>query len=230
MIYRLDLHNHSCLSPCGSLEMSPRRLVEEAFRRDIKILALSDHNAPYNLPAFGECCLERGITPLFGMEVTAQEEAHFLCLYGDLSPAMEMGESIYKRLIALPNDPATLGDQIIVDRNENILGELDKNLVNGSVDIPMDELLEMVHAQGGLFIPAHIDRPFFSIKSQLGFLPPGDYDALEVLQSPCPLNTGGYREITGSDAHYPGDVGRRFFELDLPSPSFKALRDTLRGA
>ncbi|MDC7233584.1 MAG: PHP-associated domain-containing protein [Spirochaetales bacterium] len=91
----------------------------------------------------------------------------------------------------------------------------------------MDELALLVHERKGLFIPAHIDRAAFSVKSQLGFLPDGDWDAVEVMHRPCDLNGGRYFEITGSDAHYPENVGQRAFELDLPSEDFEGLKKFL---
>ncbi len=227
MICRLDLHNHSCLSPCGSLEMSPSRLVEEAARREIRMLALTDHNAVDNLPAFEICCSRAGITPVFGLEVTGREEAHLLCLFGDLKTAMKFGFKMYESLATIPNDPDSMGDQIIVDEDEGILGELDKFLAGGAVEYSIEELIPMVHKEGGLFIPAHIDRSAFSISSQLGFLPDNDYDAVEVMHSPCSLNTHGYPELTGSDAHYPENVGQRSWEIDLSAPTFEALKEYL---
>ncbi len=223
----VDLHNHSCLSPCGSLELSPARLTEEAAARGIGMLALTDHNAGDNLPAFDICCRRRGIVPVYGMEVTGREEAHLLCLFGELKRAVRFAYEIYENLQTIPNNPDLMGDQIIVDEDENILGELDKHLAGGAVDFSIDELADMVHEREGLFIPAHIDRPAFSIKSQLGFLPDGDYDAVEVMHRPCGLNGGRYIEITGSDAHYPENVGQRAFELPLKRPDFQGLKEAL---
>ncbi len=228
MLCRIDLHNHSCLSPCGSLEMSPARLVEEAGKKGIQLLALTDHNAVDNLPAFDVCCRKSGITPVFGLEVTGREEAHLLCLFGDLKSAMEFGYFIYEDLAAIMNDPETMGDQIIVDEEENILGELDKFLIGGAVEYSIEELIPMVHQKNGLFIPAHIDRPAFSMASQLGFLPDNDYDAVEVMHRPCELNRQGYPEIIGTDAHYPGNVGERSFTADLDEPTFEAFREYLK--
>ena len=60
-----DLHNHSCLSPCGDLSMSPGLLAARARERKIDILALTDHNASLNCPPFALACAAK-IT-LFGM-------------------------------------------------------------------------------------------------------------------------------------------------------------------
>ena len=226
----LDLHNHSCLSPCGSLRQSPRVLVERARLRGLKLLALSDHNTGENLPAFADCCAAASIAPVFGIEVSSAEEVHVLCLFGDLDVALTFGREIYTALQSMKNIPEKLGDQVIVDAEENILGFLEKHLSSGAVTYNLDQLAQMVQEREGLFIPAHIDRPAFSIQSQLGFLPSlavGDFDALEVLQCPCPLNTAGYFEITGSDAHFPENVGQRACELPLREASFAVLKEFL---
>jgi len=42
--YRADLHIHSVLSPCGDLDMSPVNIVEEASRKGLDIIGITDHN------------------------------------------------------------------------------------------------------------------------------------------------------------------------------------------
>lgn len=48
--YRVDLHLHTCLSPCGSLEMSPQRIVETALERGLDAIAVTDLTARCNVP------------------------------------------------------------------------------------------------------------------------------------------------------------------------------------
>ena len=38
--YRADLHIHSCLSPCGDWEMSPRKIVHQSISKGLDIIAL----------------------------------------------------------------------------------------------------------------------------------------------------------------------------------------------
>ena len=42
--YKVDLHIHSCLSPCGSLDMDPESIVETALRKGLDANALSYKN------------------------------------------------------------------------------------------------------------------------------------------------------------------------------------------
>jgi hypothetical protein len=209
-----DLHYQSCLSPCGSLEMSPRLIASRARGRGIGLLALTDHNSSLNCPAFAAACRAEGIIPLFGMEATVMEELHVLCLFGALEAALDFSADWYGLLPPIPNDPARLGDQVYVDENDDIIGEAEKYL-GAAAEISLDGLGPRVAAYGGLVIPAHVDRPAFSMTSQLGFVVDGPWAALECVRLPPSTDTRGYPLTTSSDAHYPEHVGRRPFELDI---------------
>ena len=65
------------------------------------------------------------------------------------------------------NVPEKMGDQVYVDENEDIAGEVDKYLIT-SAELGLEELCARVIALGGIVIPAHVDRPAFSMTSQLG--------------------------------------------------------------
>lgn len=214
MELKCDLHIHSCLSPCGSLEMSPSAIVNIALERGLDVIAIADHNSAANLPALEALCRDSPLTPLFAIEATSAEEFHSLCLFGDCSTAVKLGEELYEALLSRPNKPEKFGDQVYVDEDDNILGELEKYLTGGALPYSSDQLLKMVRERGGLFIPAHIDRAAFSISSQLGFIPPDPYDAMEVTKLSHDLETGEIPLICNSDAHYPEDIARRFFILE----------------
>ena len=47
--YSADLHIHSCLSPCASLDLSPREIVERAKAAGLDIIAVTDHNTAKNV-------------------------------------------------------------------------------------------------------------------------------------------------------------------------------------
>ncbi len=221
-----DLHIHSCLSPCGSLDMSPRRIAEEAAKRGIHMLAITDHNSCRNAPAFELCCREKGRVPLFGMEATSSEEAHVVCIFREKETAMKFGEHIESRLPEIKGDPHMFGDQVYVDADENVLGEVTRALI-GATDISIDQLVPMVHELGGIVFPAHIDRPAFSIVMQLGFLPDLPYNAVECINPKCDIDSLGLRIITNSDAHYPEDIGRRPTVYEMDSISFLGLKESL---
>ncbi|MFQ3546699.1 MAG: PHP domain-containing protein [Termitinemataceae bacterium] len=222
-----DFHNHSCLSPCGSLDLSPRVLVELAARRGIGILALTDHNSAANCPAFAKLCYQAGIVPLFGMEATTREEVHVLCLFTHLDEALAFGEQVYTVLPPFPNDPERMGDQVVVNEYDEIEDVVDVYL-GSALDLGLDAIGPLVEQMGGLVIPAHIDRPSFSMTSQLGFVSPGPWAALECVRLPPSVDTFGYPLITGSDAHYPEHIGRRSFELPLAEQEVQIVKKNNR--
>jgi PHP family Zn ribbon phosphoesterase len=219
-----DLHNHSCLSPCGSLDLSPRYLAELAAARGVKVLALTDHNSSLNCPAFAKVCPKFGIIPIFGMEATTQEEIHTLCLFTSLEASLAFSEYAYSIIVPFPNDPEKTGDQVYVDEEDGIEGEVEYFLPN-ALDLSIESIGARVAEYGGLVIPAHVDRSAFSMWSQLGVVVSGPWAAVECVRlppkvfgpdnTPSPLDTLGYPLTTSSDAHYPEDVARRPFELDI---------------
>ena len=214
-----DLHNHSCLSPCGSLELSPKRLLEEGAIRGLKLMALTDHNSSLNCPAFAKLSRNYGIIPIFGMEATTTEEIHVLCLFTNLEACMAFNEYAYSILTPFLNMPDRTGDQVFVDEFDNIEGEVEYYLIN-PIDLSIEDIGKKVFEYGGIVIPAHVDRPAFSMTSQLGVVVKGPWTALECVKIPPDffdslVDTLGYPLITSSDAHYPDHVARRPFELDV---------------
>jgi len=213
-----DFHNHSCLSPCGSLDLSPQALANLAALRGVNVLALTDHNSSLNCPAFAKVCPPCGILPIFGMEATTQEEIHVLCLFTSLQASLDFSEYVYSLLMPFLNNPDKTGDQVYVDEEDNIEGEVEYYLVN-PIDLSIDSIESKVAEYGGISIPAHVDRPAFSMTSQLGVVVKGQWTAIECTRLPPmlsgqPLDTLGYPLITSSDAHYPEHVARRPFELE----------------
>lgn len=214
-----DLHIHSCLSPCGSLDLSPRRILEVGAARGLKLMALTDHNSSLNCPAFAKLCPQFGIIPVFGMEATTSEEIHVLCLFTSLEASMSFSEYAYSILTPFLNNPEKTGDQVYVDEDDNIEGEVEYYLIN-PLDLSVDNIGAKVKEYGGIVIPAHIDRPAFSMTSQLGVLVDGPWSAVECVRIPpvvndTPLDTKNYPLITSSDAHYPEHIARRPFNLSV---------------
>lgn len=80
------MHLHTCLSPCGSLEMSPQRIVETALERGVDAIAVTDHNSTLQCPEIQALGEERGLMVFAGAEVTTREEAHCVALFADDRP------------------------------------------------------------------------------------------------------------------------------------------------
>ncbi|MCI1209754.1 MAG: PHP domain-containing protein [Treponema sp.] len=223
MILRADLHLHSCLSPCGDLLMSPAAIVETLVKKNIGLAALTDHNTALNCPAFSLLCRKAGIGALYGMEAQTTEEIHALCLFSVLADALDFCKKWYDLLPPVMNIPERTGDQVYVSETDEILGEVEKYLII-SAPVSLDALALEVHRCGGLIIPAHVDRPAFSMTSQLGVIVKGPWDALEFVRPQClsEKKTGAagilpapYPVTTSSDAHYIEHIGRRAFDLNI---------------
>jgi len=212
-----DLHNHSCLSPCGSLEMSPAVLARSARGLGLNLVALTDHNSALNTPAFRDCMRREGLAALYGMEATTAEEVHVLCLFATVEESLDFSGYLAGLLPDQAYDPELFGDEVVVDADENVL-DLLKIWLGAALDLGYDALCSEANRRGALVIPAHIDRPVYGAIAQLGFLPDGPYAAVEAMRPLAEGASRGYPVVSGSDAHHPEDIGKRSFEIDLPEP------------
>ena len=134
------------------------------------------------------------------------------------------------------NNPALFGFQVVVDRDDNILQEVDAPLIS-SLTVSIDNLEKEVHRLGGLFIPAHINKSKFSIISQLGFIPSDlPIDGVEISKHTSKkefLKKNDYLQkypfIQNSDAHILEGIGEIYTPLMVEEPNFDELRKALLG-
>ncbi len=234
--YRADLHIHSVLSPCGDLDMSPVRIIREAKNKKLDIIAVTDHNHTGHVRLMMELGLKEGITIIPGAEINTLEEVHCLAFFENIEKTEEFQLYLDKYLPDFKNIPEKFGHQLVVNRNEEILGQIGKLLING-LNCSINEVEKEVHRLEGVFIPAHIDRGSNSIFTQLGFIPDDlDIDAVEVsypskyhsiLDKNPELNNKSI--ITNSDAHFPDNIGNLFTEYYLKNPSFGEWKMALQG-
>jgi len=226
MKIKIDLHNHSCLSPCGSDDMIPSLIAFEAMEKEIDILALTDHNCSRNLIPFKEACDLCDIIPIFGMEVNTIEDVHVLTLFEKIEDAQEFGFYIETLLPKIKNDPKLFGNQNIVDMEGNIITTFDKSLLT-TCGISLEDVVNECLSRDGLVIPAHIDKKANSILSNLGFLPDLNYSALEAIRPFDLKETNNKTIIQGSDAHYLEHIGRRSCFLEQSEKSYQGLKQGL---
>lgn len=197
-----DLHIHSCLSPCADLCMSPRNIANDAIRRGLKIVALTDHNTSQNCPAFKYECEKLGLMPLFGMELNTKEEIHVLCITDQLERALAFDIIVSEKIQKFKNDPLIFGDQPVVNEQEEIIAQIPYYL-GGAVDISIDHIFDYLETEHWLIIPSHINRKRNSLLSHLGFIPELPFDALEVnsANDDGRLTWDGYVVVRNSDMH-----------------------------
>lgn len=229
-----DLHVHSTLSPCASLEMSPAAIVTRARAAGLDLIAVTDHNSVDNgfiAAGLGE---KAGVKVLCGMEAQSREDVHLLCLFDDRLQAQRFHERIYERLPDVANNPDYFGDQVVVDEQDNIVRHEPRLLLN-ALDLSIAELLELVRCHGGALIPAHVEEAPYGLLVNLGLIP--DELAGAVLEISCASSAEqalaafpgllGHPLISNSDAHYLKDIGRARTVYEAASP---ALADLLASA
>ena len=202
-----DLHIHSALSPCGDNDMTPNNIVNMSILKGLDVIAVSDHNSIKNLYAVLEVAKETDLIVIPAMEVETSENVHMLTLFKDIQSAEIVYNQIYNLLPEFKNDVQAFGEQLILDNNDCVVGQEEKLLVNSCL-IDISDLVSLVRKNGGVVIPAHIDRSSYSVLSNLGAVPDLDFKFLELSKN---ANADmykylGYSFIRNSDAHYLYDI------------------------
>jgi len=136
--YVADLHIHSCLSPCGSLRMSPRAIVDAAVESGVDLIALTDHNTCAMGPIVAHTAEKAGLAFMYGIELQTSEEVHLLAYFDDGEACRALSEEVYAHLPDVKNDPRYFGDQVVVDEQENIVRTEEKLLLN-SITLSLEE-------------------------------------------------------------------------------------------
>ena len=168
--YFYDLHIHSCLSPCADDDMTPNNIAGMAAIKGLNLLALTDHNSCKNCPAFFEACRRQGIVPIAGMELTTAEDIHLICLFEELDRAMAFDGEIARHILPIKNRPDIFGNQMILDGNDEIVGE-EETLLISATDLWAQDAIQLARDYGAYVHPAHIDRESNGIVSILGDIP-----------------------------------------------------------
>lgn len=223
-----DFHLHSCLSPCGSEDNTPANLAGMCALAGIEAAALTDHNTVGNCAAFCEAAERYGILALPGMELTTAEEVHVVCVFGDLDAAHAFEAEVFRRLPPLENDPRVFGPQVKMDSEDTVLGE-ERRMLATATGIGIYEVPGLVASLGGACWPAHIDRPSFSLISNLGLWDPDLGFSFAEVSRACPPDfldrpdLKGLPVITASDAHYLDQVMDARQKVSLPEKNFSSL-------
>lgn len=230
-----DFHLHSCLSPCGDMEMTPHDLVQMAAILGLDAIALTDHNTCGNCPAAAEVAAEVGITFLPGMELCTAEEAHIVCLFPTLEAALAFEAQVHPTLPPIQNRPEIFGEQVICNAEDEPIGTQDILLTTAS-GISVDGVVALVRSFGGTAFPAHIDRPSYSVTAALGDVPPVGFTAVEITASgDVDALRAQYTEIgdkpllLDSDAHRLDDINEAAAYLELPDNSPETIIAALNG-
>ena len=236
--FRCDLHVHTCLSPCAEFDMYPRALIDKCISEKLDMIAICDHNASENVKYVLQLAEGKPLTVLPGMEVTSREEVHLLALFDRLDLLRQLQTVVYHNLPG-KNDENLFGCQVIVNDRDEVEG-MNQRLLIGATQLSLQEIIDQIHALGGLAIACHIDRDSYSVISQLGFVDDGiPFDALEISHS-TGIKRGRLQFpelsarpfIESSDAHFIRDIGQGFTEIFLEAGTVSELKmafEKMRG-
>ncbi len=239
-LYPADLHIHTALSPCAADEMTPPAIVRTARKCGLAMIAVCDHNSADNAAATQAAAraADRAVAVLAGIEITTAEEAHVVGLF----PAPQAAEAAAAELTAtLPaaDDAyyARFGPQRRLDAEGREQGT-EPHMLALATGFDLAAAVSLVHRHGGLAIAAHVNRPSFSVLSQLGVFPAdAGFDAVEVFTpagaeadaAVAAAAAHGLPVLASSDSHALGDIGRARAVFTLAAPTFEEVALALRG-
>jgi len=215
--------------------MLPDLIVQQAQELGLEIIAITDHNSAENTAAVVNAARGTGITVFPGIEVQTREEVHVVTLFDSLEQVMAWQEQVYGSLPPLKNDEARFGEQLILDAEGQPAGYLDQMLITSS-SFSIEEVVARVDKLGGLCIPAHVDRPVYSIIANLGFVPPDlNVRGVEISFNISPMDArqrfpqlDRYSLIANGDAHRLKEMCRRT-TLKMKEATVAELALTLAG-
>lgn len=211
--------------------MSAKSLMKALSEAGITIAAITDHNSLANCSTYEYHAHQCGITFIYGVEIQTSEEIHLIALFGNKAEAESFDKELYQALLPLKNNPDFFGDQVIIDKSEDIVRFEEKALIN-SVSWTLEETVRRLRLMDTFIFPAHIDADTFSIIGQLGFIPPEiEFDALGI-SAKCDLDKlisqhtylEGKTFLRNSDAHYLSQIGSGFTSFYIEKPTLSELR------
>jgi PHP family Zn ribbon phosphoesterase len=230
-----DLHIHTVLSACAEVEMLPELIVEQAQEMGLNIIAVTDHNSAENAASVVNAAEGTDVTVLPGMELQTREEAHLVCLFDTLEQVERWQEEVYAHLPPLKNDDDAFGTQVVLDADGEAVGTNERLLLTAT-SFSVEEAVQGVHALDGLCIPAHVDRPAYSIIANLGFIPPDlEIAGVEISSLVGPKEARErfpqlerYSLITSGDAHRLSEMSKRT-TLKMAEPTVTEIALALAG-
>lgn len=226
----VDLHIHSCLSPCADDDMTPANICGMAHLKGLDAIAVTDHNTARNLPYVQEAADFFHLILLPGMEITTREEVHLLGYFPTVEAAVEAGEFFSIHLPPLKNRPDFFGHQYIVNTEDEIVAEEDRLLI-GATDLSLAECTQAVRSRGGIAVPAHINRSSNGLLVNLGMMPEEPSFPLVEVWPDLPIAEdvlAGRSVLNASDAHQLGKIREAVFDVPVERFSFGGLWERLK--
>jgi PHP family Zn ribbon phosphoesterase len=233
--FKVDLHIHTCLSPCASLEMSPLQIVEKAKEKGLDVIAICDHNSAENTEAVINAGRKKDLAVFPGLEISTREEIHVMGVFGNVDAAMKVQQVVYSNLEGL-NREDYFGMQVIANEYDDVI-DFNPLFLAGSTKLSFEKTVELIRSGKGMAIAAHIDRQAFGLLGHFGFLPEDiNLHALEV--SSRGKVAAISREMTprnekpllfNSDAHFLKDIGRQCNRIMAEASQFECIYKAITG-
>ncbi|MEI6102297.1 MAG: phosphoesterase, partial [Eubacteriales bacterium] len=215
--------------PCADEDMTPGNIANMSALKGLHAISVCDHNSGANLRACAEAAQEAGILFMPGIELTTAEEVHLLAYFEQVDAAVSFGEFIYAALPDIPNNEEFFGRQLIVNKNDEITGKLDKLLLS-ALPYSLEECVQLVAQYGGHAVPAHVNRVANSMLSNLGFMPESVFfktiEAIENLPA-AGIDLSRYTVLHSSDAHALHQISEPSNSLIVNNMTIKNILSTL---
>ncbi len=206
--------------------MTPNNIVNMAALLGLSVIAITDHQAYENVAVVTQLAEARGMICLPGIEVQTKEEVHLLAYFPALEGLRRFAEQVRHSLVDSLRPSAFFGRQLILDCHDQVIGEYPVLLQQSAV-LTVERVYALVEQLDGCCVPAHIDRPAFSMLSQLGFLPKAlpiatvEYTQNYYQRAKSSKHSEGRLAITSSDAHSLGQMitlGNSWLHAKLCTP------------
>jgi len=232
----VDLHIHSCLSPCADNDMTPYNIVMMSKIKGLDIIAVCDHNHTGNIKAVSRIADEAGILFVPGIELETSEEIHLLCYFPSVDSALNMQSVLNDCYMDIKNREDIFGEQWIMDEEDRPVGKVDY-LLTAATKLDLYRSVSLVRELGGVPVPAHVDRASYSIISNLGSIPDdlcfntlelSRYTTREDFLNRYPEYSDKYF-VTSSDAHKLGMILEREYFIELEKLSIADIFEKLKG-
>ena len=105
-----------------------------------------------------------------------------ICLFSTLKAAMEFDEFVERSLPPIQNHVEIFGEQLIMNNMDYVTASYPYTLASAT-SISIDNVVALVRQYGGVAIPAHIDRPSFSVTANLGTVPDFGFASLSPFRA-----------------------------------------------
>lgn len=222
--YYYDLHVHTALSPCADDDMTPGNILGMAEIIGLKIIAITDHNSIGNVQSVMNAAKNMENAPLViaGMELETSESIHVIMLFPNFESAQIAQKTVDANMMKIKNKVNIYGRQIYYNPDDTEAGE-EENLLVVSTNIDLEGAKQLAKINGGIAIPAHINRQSNSVISVLGDITTDmGFKTVEVYANVDRelterLMNEKYKLIYDSDSHNLGtfnELGKNYLELD----------------